>query len=87
MPGSATRRTASHTSSTRPEWSPAPQALCADSGCGPIEAAWVAAACWLHDTVEDTPITIGWLTDMGFPDIVIHIVSLVRHGSSTGRVR
>ena len=53
------------------------RALCAARGCAPIEAAWVVAAGWLHDTVEDTPITIGWLTDMGLPDIAIHMVSLL----------
>jgi (p)ppGpp synthase/HD superfamily hydrolase len=53
------------------------QDLSEEAGCSSIEASWVAAACWLHDTVEDTPITLDWLTSMGFPSIVVHIVSLL----------
>lgn len=34
---------------------------------------------WLHDLVEDTPVTLNQLTDLGYPYEVVEAVALLTH--------
>lgn len=43
-------------------------------------AGWIAA--WLHDTVEDTPITLDLLEALDFPDRAIEVVGLLTYDST-----
>lgn len=39
----------------------------------------VVAAGWLHDVVEDTPVDLDELVEMGFPDEVVRLVNALTH--------
>ena len=42
------------------------------------------AAAWLHDVVEDTPVTLDQLQEQGFPETVIHAVDALTRRPGEG---
>lgn len=39
----------------------------------------IQTVAWLHDLVEDTPVTLNELTDLGYPAVVVEAVALLTH--------
>lgn len=58
-----------------------PEAVAAQVTAWGLDA-WTIAAAWLHDTVEDTSLTLDDLADLGFPhDVVVAVDCLtIRDG-------